>query len=783
MSRPTSTPVDKNGMFDPDPLLEAETEGSLGGLFFNQDKVTIVAGRMSDPARADEVVVDQFAAQVLGLHVGQVIPYGVFTNSQLTTGAPTTPAIRTIDLRIVGIGVWNDEIVQDQIDKIPKILFTPALTRPYVSCCTTYAWSGLKLKGGASEVPAVERAYLKLLPPGDPYYFHVTSVVEAEAEQAVKPESVALGVFGLIAALTALIIAGLAISRQLQIASDDRRIMRTLGASPTTTTADGLIGITLAILLGTLLAAVFAVLLSPISFGPVRAVLPSPGISIDWTTVGLGVLVLLIVLGTLAVIIASAGAPRRQGARRARASAGARLAHVTAGLPPPAAAGIRFALLSGRGPTAVAVRAVIAGVTLAVAVVTASLTFGSSLSTLVSHPRLFGWNWDYFMQAQAGYGDIPQAPVARLSNGDRDVSSWTGIFFDSLQFDGQAVPVIGGTPGTKVAPPLLAGHSVDAANQVVFGRQSLLQLHKQVGDTVRVTGGGRTETLHIVGEASMPTMGIGFGLHMSIGTGAVVPYTLLPVGARDIQQEPTIGPNGVLIRFNPDVPRAAAIRSVQRIADRLDSGPGGGAGHPVLPGPAAGRDHQLQDDGIHPRSPGYRSGGGGGVRRGPDARRIGPSPSTGPGIVQGARFHPGAARPDRGLAGHGHRHHRHDHRSARRHRAGPVAVEPFCPRAVRGPRSDGAGRGRGAGRRRRPRTRQPRRRRPGAAGGAHTGGPRAAGRLTAPHRSRSQKTRSQKTPSQKTPESEDPGVRRPEPARRPASGPRGGARGPTGAAD
>jgi hypothetical protein len=191
---------------------QVSLEGSVNGLYFNQDKVTIVDGRMADPARADEVIVNKFAAQHYGLQVGQKPRYGFFSNSQLgADGVPTGPAHTTVNVRIVGIGIFNDEVVQDQIDRNPALVLAPALTRQVVGCCVSFAWSGLKLRDGSSDVAAVESEYLHLLPAGDPYYFHVTSVIEAEAEaeQAVKPESIALGVFGLIAALTALFIAAL----------------------------------------------------------------------------------------------------------------------------------------------------------------------------------------------------------------------------------------------------------------------------------------------------------------------------------------------------------------------------------------------------------------------------------------------------------------------------------------------------------------------------------------------------------------------------------------------
>ena len=56
------------------------------------------------------------------------------------------------------------------------------------------------------------------------------------------------------------------------------------------------------------------------------------------------------------------------------------------GLPEPAIAGLRFSLERGRGRTAVPVRSALLGAVLAVDVIVATLTFGSSLATLDSHP-------------------------------------------------------------------------------------------------------------------------------------------------------------------------------------------------------------------------------------------------------------------------------------------------------------------------------------------------------------------------------------------------------------
>jgi len=58
----------------------------------------------------------------------------------------------------------------------------------------------------------------------------------------------------------------------------------------------------------------------------------------------------------------------------------------------------------GQGRNTVPTRSAISGTVLAVVMVVATLTFGSSLSTLVSHPPLYGWKWSYALSAVQGIG-------------------------------------------------------------------------------------------------------------------------------------------------------------------------------------------------------------------------------------------------------------------------------------------------------------------------------------------------------------------------------------------
>jgi FtsX-like permease family/MacB-like periplasmic core domain len=547
--------------------------GSIDGEYFNQDRLTIVQGRMANPDRADEVVIDAKGTPP-SVHVGEVVPLGFYTNAQVASpdfGQPDTKPYLRIDVKVVGKAIFSREVVQDDVDTGLNggALFTPALTRRLAQCCASFTESAVQLKGGASEVPTAEAGIEQVLPKAFPVVFYVTSLTEAKAERAIKPESIALGVFGGIAALAALVIAGQLIGRQLRLDADDLGTLRALGADPGMTVGDGLPGVLGAVVLGSLVAAAVAVSLSPVApLGSVRAVYPYLGIAFDWTVLGLGTLGLVVVLSAVAVAMAYRGAPHRAALRGQRpAGAGSRVARATAalGLPPPAVEGVRLAVDPGSGSNAVPVRSAILGTALAMIVTIATITFGASLDTLVSHPALYGWNWTYALSA-GNPTYVSRARAAALLGHDPAVAAWTGIYFGTAKIDGLTVPVIGASPRAPVGPPVLSGHGLQGAGQVVLGPATLAQLGKQVGDAVSMTDGrGGRSSLRIVGTATLPSLGIDGSLHTEMGVGAVLPYQLVP--AATVSQ-----PSNVLVTLRPGANAAAALPALQRLVPAADGG-------------------------------------------------------------------------------------------------------------------------------------------------------------------------------------------------------------------
>jgi hypothetical protein len=298
-------------------------------------------------------------------------------------------------------------------------------------------------------------------------------------------------------------------------------------------------------------------------------------VAFDWTVLGFGVLILIVGLGVLSAGLTYRAAPNRVAARQRaggdRASAVAR-ATASAGLPASAVAGFRFALEPGNGRTAVPVRSAILGAILAITVVTGTLTFGSSLDALISQPPLYGWNWNYMLlSGYSGDEDLPQLETTTLLEHDPYVSGFSGVYFDRLKIDGQSVPVLGGTPGATVQPPLLSGHRFAAANQVVLGATTMAQLHVHLGESVTAKNAvGNVTRLVVVGTATMPAVGTQ-SPHLEMGTGALLDYRIIPASERNLQGSPVPGPNAFLIRIRNGANPAVASRSLAQIDRTLNA--------------------------------------------------------------------------------------------------------------------------------------------------------------------------------------------------------------------
>jgi hypothetical protein len=404
----------------------------------------------------------------------------------------------------------------------------------------------------------------------------VTSRITSRAELAIKPESIALGAFGGIAALACLVIAAQVIARLLRRDEEDFRIMQALGERTTQALLGGLLGVGGSIITGVVIAIGLATALSPFApLGPVRGVDPNSGFSMDWTIYGLGCALLVVGLGFVALAPSLRAAGRRRSpSPEASSPLAAERSSLSGKLPVSGALGIHFALDSGRGRTSVPVRSVLVGTALAVAMVIATLTFSSGLATLIARPPLYGWNWNYALNPS---NDVPPIALTML-NRDHEVAAWSGAVYTDVQIEGQEVPILIETLHARVTPPLLSGHGLDQNNQIVLGAATLELLHKHIGDSVSLSLGTPANApdylpprqLTIVGSATFPAVGYRTFVaeHTSMGTGALISLGDFPKNFAGGNSDPILsGPPLVFVRLNPNVSAAAGRSSLQRIVN------------------------------------------------------------------------------------------------------------------------------------------------------------------------------------------------------------------------
>jgi hypothetical protein len=580
------------------------SSGSLVDEYFTQDRVALVSGHLPNPKKANEFMADPAAAKAMGWHLGEYIKMIFFTDAQSDTptfGHKYVKPTVSLTMHLVGTVIPNDDVLLDQVDRLPEFFFfTPALTKQIVNNGEHFNTYDLQLDHGVRDLSTVQREIIAALPPGTTYDFHVTSAVAAEVNRSLEPEAISLDVFGLIAGLAVLIIAGGVIARGLQRESKDIEVLRALGGSPAMSLNASLLGPLASVVVGSALAVGVAYALSPLSpIGPVRAVYPDGGFAFDGPVLGFGVLLLLVLLGAISFVLMLRRS-RRPGNRVRTLSApmGSRAGRLASdlGLPVTAVVGIRFALEPPVDRDAAPVRSALLGAVLAVTIAAATLTFGSSLNTLVTHPSLYGWNWNYALTSN-GNGIPPQA--TRLLGHDKYVAAYSGDNYANAQIDGVTVPIILTTPNAKVTAPILSGHEVTGPNQIVLGAETMQQLHKHLGQTVIGQYGTKKDypvyvpptKLTIVGTATLPAIGGTLIGHTSMGVGAMIPISIEPPAFQKFlhnKNETLDGYSNIYVRFKQGAPPSLALASVRKIAQigqkEIQATPDGGGNDVAVQG-------------------------------------------------------------------------------------------------------------------------------------------------------------------------------------------------------
>ena len=210
-------------------------------------------------------------------------------------------------------------------------------------------------------------------------------------------------------------------------------------------------------------------------------------------------------------------------------------------------AGVAMAFEPGHGRTAVPVRSALAGSVIAVAALAAAAVFGASLIGLVSTPHDYGQNW--VQEVDLNFGSAPGAGAVQMSKVIPSISGYAAGDYGQLTIDGTIVPAIGldQVRGGGYLT-LLAGRAPAAPDEIALGEQTLQAIGAHLGQTVQVTvnqvitgGPGVTHPMRIVGVAVLPAFSRGGFSPTGLGTGAVLPASVLYSAVEAQSQTATLG--------------------------------------------------------------------------------------------------------------------------------------------------------------------------------------------------------------------------------------------------
>ena len=542
----------------------AELLAPLDGRFGHRlERPKLLAGRQPAPNRPDEIMVDQIAASQLRLHVGSTVRLAALSN------VPRT-AVRYLTMHVVGVEVTADSIVPvNPLAQTPYLQASAALYRElgldYWSADGDY----VKLSSGTTVAAFTAEANRLAREPrfqatGGQLFVADETVQDADVEQSIRPQALALAIFALVLAVTALLVLGQTASRLLLAGAADNRALAALGLTRRQLLAASLLEAAIPVTAGAVLACAVAVAASPLMpIGPARLAELHPGLSAD---------VLVLLAGCAATVVlllasvartawrATSGRLRESPRRPGPVSYGSRAAALLAssGAPVTAVTGVRMALEPPRTRGALAVHGALIGTVLSVAAVMASVTFGVNLTRLEGTPRLYGQTWDAAVDLQ--FGVIKPQQFGRIIATVRGVTGWTYGLHGTISVGRNGgVPAIGLARGhgQLLTPTMLAGHP-PAAHQVVLGALTMRSDGIRLGQSVSVAASGQSEDATVVGAAVFPYFGQGSFTATDLGRGALVPASML---AAQAYQADGAGYNFILVSFTPGAGGQAALAS------------------------------------------------------------------------------------------------------------------------------------------------------------------------------------------------------------------------------
>jgi FtsX-like permease family len=489
-------------------------------------RTKLLSGRLADPVRADEAVIDFTMAERFRLGVGDAVDLRFARPGEegISYSGRTVPptAGRTVRLRVVGISAAAGGFPpRPQAAGAGFTVLTPAFSGRYAGTLGGSESLTVWLRRGTVEMEGFARA-VERLAGGTPFDTFAARADEGNfgggrrTERAIGLLVVALWVLAGLGAATFLLVAGQTLDRSAFLEAAEHATLQALGMSRAQLLGVAVTRIGLVAAIATAVALAVAIALSPLfPLGLARVAEPDPGVTFDAVTLGAGAAVLVLALLALgawpAWRVAAGPSTRDTGERSALAGALAR-----SSFPVTAVAGVGLALERGRGRTAVPVRSTVAGAVLGVVALATALTFGAALDHLLRTPRLYGWNWDVAVGDLYADRDLTAQVVPALRS-EPAVAGFAAAGGTLVEGGSGYLPAFGFDPVEgDVGPTVAEGRPPAGPTEVLVGTKTLRTLGAQLGDEVELrravdfgdrSPGGPAQRYRVVGRGVLPETG------------------------------------------------------------------------------------------------------------------------------------------------------------------------------------------------------------------------------------------------------------------------------------
>jgi ABC-type lipoprotein release transport system permease subunit len=521
----------------------------------------IVSGRLPDPGAADEVVLSEDAAHVVGLGVGDVVRMAGWHQADLDAAIDgfVAPQTRPFASKIVGVVRALDDVQASRTGSLSQsdipgdinIYAGPAWMAAHGDQFSGYGTGVLvRVRGGAPALAAFQAALNRAPPEG---WFNQASplndVDPTSIRRVIDLERRALLVFATIAILAAVVFVGLTAIRQLRRESTESGRLLTLGMTRRDLRIRNVMRALTIAVPASVVALIVIVALSPLGpLGLARKLEFDLSVRFDLAVVAMTIAAVLVLFALTGLITPVDVRTSRRSRVHRRPS---RLEPALSGIGPVAVVGANMA----RRPSS---RAAIVVTAIAVAAGVAAGGLVASYDRLVAKPDRYGAWWDVAVGQYSQPGPF-NAGIAKLRANPAVVAAAGYLEQTNIaKVDGRNARFLALTEYVGHHGPVMAeGRAPSADNEVALGRDTARTIHKGVDDDVTVvTNDDKKLPLHVVG---IVVVNDPIATQSRAGDGVFVrPKVFAKItGPGSVAQS-------IVIKLDPHRDHAAAIESVRK---------------------------------------------------------------------------------------------------------------------------------------------------------------------------------------------------------------------------